>query len=384
LGQTDLDQLFDLVGCIYDVALSSDGWDPLLERTTEMFGGTATVFFVQDRHAAGLQFSRLWGLPQQALQEFESHFAPVDVGLDSLLALPPASVVTDESTPPEIYRSSEIYNDFRRRWTAERYMACDVFRDERRFGVLAVQGSSRRAPFDSTETDVIRRLLPHLRRAVQIRANLSRMEARQRALEDLIDGLLVGVVLLNDAGEVIHANAAARRIDRLEDGLQIRRGRLSAASSTDDRVLRQAIATAIGIANRTSLEGGGVLRIRRPSRARPFSVLVTPGPGVDSQSPFSFASALVVIGDPDAGPACGPDLAAHLYGLTPAEARLAHAIARGESLETYAETQGIALSTARWTTKQVLAKTGSRRQADLVRLLLTGPAAVCKPASNDG
>lgn len=66
---------------------------------------------------------------------------------------------------------------------------------------------------------------------------------------------------------------------------------------------------------------------------------------------------------------------------SPAEARLAQAVAAGESLETYSEMQGVALSTARWTMKQVLAKTGSGRQADLVRLLLTGPAAVVKPSS---
>lgn len=379
----DLDELSDLIGCIYDVAFSAAGWDSLLERMTRLFTGTATVFFVQDRHQTGLQFSRLWGLPNAALVEYEGRFAPIDVGIDTLLALPPGSVITDESTPPEIYRSSEIFNEFRRRWTAERYIACDIFRDERRFGILAVQGQARRAPFGSIETAVMLRLLPHLRRAVQIRTHLSHMGAHQRVLEELIDGLLVGVVLLNEAAEVIHANATARRIDRLQDGLKIERGRLLAESSSDDRALRQAVAAALGTSNRARLEGGGMLAVRRPSGERPFTVLVSPGPGRDSQSPFRIASALILIGDPDAGLASGSDLAAQLYGLTPAEARLAHAAAAGESLETYAETQGIALSTARWTMKQVLAKTGSRRQSDLVRLLLTGPAAVVKPFSEN-
>jgi hypothetical protein len=39
----------------------------------------------------------------------------------------------------------------------------------------------------------------------------------------------------------------------------------------------------------------------------------------------------------------------------------------------------IAVSTARFLMKQVLAKAGARRQADLVRMLLTGPLAALSP-----
>jgi len=382
MRQPSLDQLLDLVGRAYEVALSPESWDPLLEHTTALFDGTATVFFVQDRHAAGLQFSRLWGLPQAAMDEFERHFAPIDVGLDTLLSHPAGSIITDQSTPATIYRRSAIYNDFRRRWSSERYMACDVFRDARRFGVLAVQGAHDRAAFATTEAAALRRLLPHLRRAVQIRTQLQLGAERQRALEDVIDGLLVGVVMLNDAAEVTYANAAARRIDGLRDGLRIVRGGLSAADPACQRALRGAIAAALATVRRASLEGGGVLAIRRPSGARPFNLLVCPGPGAESPSPFRTASALVLIGDPAAGPASAVDLTAQIYGLTPAEARLACATAAGESLERYAEAHGIALSTVRWTMKQVLHKTGTRRQADLVRLLLTGPVALIGPAAS--
>ena len=73
-----------------------------------------------------------------------------------------------------------------------------------------------------------------------------------------------------------------------------------------------------------------------------------------------------------------------LYGLTPSEARVACAVASGESLESYASAHGISVSTVRWTMKQLLAKTGARRQADLVRILLSGPAAIAKPSGETG
>jgi DNA-binding CsgD family transcriptional regulator len=96
-----------------------------------------------------------------------------------------------------------------------------------------------------------------------------------------------------------------------------------------------------------------------------------------------IASAVVLIGDPDSSLASAETIAMQLYGLTPSEARLACAVASGDSLESYARTRGITIATARWTMKQTLSKTGARRQADLVRMLLTGPVAATKRSGGE-
>jgi DNA-binding CsgD family transcriptional regulator len=61
-----------------------------------------------------------------------------------------------------------------------------------------------------------------------------------------------------------------------------------------------------------------------------------------------------------------------LYGLTPAEAKLAIAVAAGATLREYAERRRISVGTTRYQMKQVLGKTGCRRQTDLVRLISIG------------
>jgi DNA-binding CsgD family transcriptional regulator/PAS domain-containing protein len=374
----DLDELLDLVGSIYDVALSRDGWDPMLERLTQAFEGTATVFFVQD-HRRSVSFARIWGLPEQALEQYENRFAPLDLGMDMVLASAPGTVVTEEAIPPDLHRRSPFLNEFRRPWGVERGIGYDVFRDANRFGGLAVQRPGRHRPFDAGDAALLERLRPHLRRAVQIRSNLAQALSRKRALEDTLDGLGLGVVLLDENGTVVHANAAARRTAERNDGLTIVRGRLCAASDAAHRALGKAIAEAAETARRTGLAEGATLAVPRPSGERPYSVLVSPGPGPDSESVFGAASAVVLIGDPEARLEAPEGVAARLYGLTPSEARVAIAVASGESLEDYAAGRGIHVSTARSQMKQVLAKTGARRQADLVRLLLTGPAALLKP-----
>jgi DNA-binding CsgD family transcriptional regulator len=59
------------------------------------------------------------------------------------------------------------------------------------------------------------------------------------------------------------------------------------------------------------------------------------------------------------------------FGLTPAEAGLVHEMLRNESIQAVADRLHIKIATARTHLHRVLAKTGTRSQADLMRLILT-------------
>ena len=58
-----------------------------------------------------------------------------------------------------------------------------------------------------------------------------------------------------------------------------------------------------------------------------------------------------------------------VFDLTPAEARLAQGITRGDTLEEVATSLGIKMPTARTQLAAVFAKTGTQRQAKLVAIL---------------
>lgn len=65
-----------------------------------------------------------------------------------------------------------------------------------------------------------------------------------------------------------------------------------------------------------------------------------------------------------------------LYGLSRKEALLGVALANGQSLIDAARTVGLTIETARNYSKRIFAKTDTHGQADLVRLILTGPASL--------
>jgi DNA-binding CsgD family transcriptional regulator len=59
----------------------------------------------------------------------------------------------------------------------------------------------------------------------------------------------------------------------------------------------------------------------------------------------------------------------HLFGLTPAEARLAAEVASGKRLAVIAGQRGVRMPTLRTQMRAIFAKTGTGRQAELVHLI---------------
>jgi DNA-binding CsgD family transcriptional regulator len=103
---------------------------------------------------------------------------------------------------------------------------------------------------------------------------------------------------------------------------------------------------------------------------RPLHLFVSPlrtavaWAGLTSPAPI----VLVLIIDPERAPRGVESNLRALFELTPAEARVARGIAAGETLIGVAEALGILSSTARTHLHRVFEKTGTKRQAELVKL----------------
>ena len=79
----------------------------------------------------------------------------------------------------------------------------------------------------------------------------------------------------------------------------------------------------------------------------------------------------VFVKDPEADTSIDPAVLSDLYCLTPTETEVARLLASGRSVAEIASRLRISTDTVRWHLKRVFNKTGSRNQADLVRVVLT-------------
>jgi DNA-binding CsgD family transcriptional regulator len=119
------------------------------------------------------------------------------------------------------------------------------------------------------------------------------------------------------------------------------------------------------------LQHGGALSIPRPEGRHALSAMVAPT-GVTGIFPDSRSACVVVLVEEPAHRATAPlDAFVKSHRLSRAEAALTARLVGGMSLHQAAAALGISGNTVRTHLKHVFAKTGARRQADLVRRALT-------------
>lgn len=188
--------------------------------------------------------------------------------------------------------------------------------------------------------------------------------ALRDGLTRAIDRFGFGIVLLDADCSPWFTNAQAKRM--LDSGEGIRRaGHAIAATDFDDAVRLQ---TAIRHKS-DSCDSFQVLLLRR-TRARPLIAVVT---SVDRPpDPWSKPTTTLYLLDPDGDTRAMVNALCRAHRLTATEAMLAVHLVGGATVENAANLMHIQTQTARAYLKQVFAKTGTHRQAELVRTMLTG------------
>jgi DNA-binding CsgD family transcriptional regulator len=192
----------------------------------------------------------------------------------------------------------------------------------------------------------------------------------------LVDRLEVGIVLLDEARRVEAASEPARRAFRVL-GLPLTVGSpLPLADDFGGRRLGRLLQAAQherghAVVGRVVLEGGdGNERVevavgvqRAAGRWLPI-LLVRRHTSTGESEPLA-------------------DCLRQLYGLTIAESRIAALVGRGVTLDGAASRIGISPNTARTHLRRAFAKTGTRRQIELARVVAGGAALLSRPGPPD-
>jgi DNA-binding CsgD family transcriptional regulator len=285
-------------------------------------------------------------------------------------------VVTSEMACPsrDLIRT-EYYNDFLRPYDIFHSFAAVVLREGETISLLTSCRPARRGAFDDSDVSFINALLPHVARAVQIQRRLGLVDAVTTSVGTALDRVAYGVLLVDAAGHVVFANRVADDIVRSRDGLSIDRNEIRACRAGDTSLVRQAIHEALRTGRRDGFEAGTTLSVGRPSGRRPLTVVIAPL--VDSSGSFSSnrPAAIICVTDPERVLLPSEDDLQRSHGLTPAEVRLARALAEGLNLQGAARRLGLTTDTVRTRLKSIFAKTSTHRQSDLVRLILTSAPA---------
>jgi DNA-binding CsgD family transcriptional regulator len=362
-------RLLGLIDLIYAAVEQPALWASVLDGVAEAIHGEAIVMLAPFQEQPLFSMARI---PPEALASYVNHYSSIN----------PLAPLCDRAFRDGTTRYShlvmgdrelektEFYHDFFRPNDMYYSMGINVPLGDSPTAYISCMRPKSKGPFEEQPGVVYQTLLPHLQRALSLHRRMIRMTSNIHGLDAALDAFGHAVLGLDREGRVLMVSREAEAMVRSGDGIRVTNGKLSARIAAENARLQSAISQAV-TGHFTSGAAHASIPIHRQSNPTPLQLTVVPHRSVLPGR--SALAALVFLVDPEQRSASKAELLRTMYDLSPTEARVADLLAEGLTVREIADRLHAALGTAQFHTKRILAKTGVRRQAELMKLMVALP-----------
>ncbi|MBV8658281.1 MAG: hypothetical protein JO142_10700 [Burkholderiales bacterium] len=362
MGDKQQRQYDALVTAIHGVVLEPSKWENILKRVSEAVGADCGTYYLCDKRtdAAGVWYCS--DRSNLALTVYPERFGAVD----------PWSVAGAHALVGEWHSEAAYFSPHHVKGAAlslvppaehphRAVVASRAFEDGSSYAVVGFIRNNTHKAFGTDEIGFLDRLSPHLELACRLSSEFSRLRLQAAIAHQALDRLATPLWVVDQDSHVLFFNHAAE-VDG--NGIGVRHERLVVDGSGHASRLTQLIASATANPPRSgalALEHGDALRT---------TLLVAPLPP-DSPLAANWRGplALVMAHSPTSSESRPLEILTALYGLSPAECRLAGLLLEGYTPSESAERLDVQVSTVRTQLKSIFWKTGTHRQGELLKLL---------------
>jgi DNA-binding CsgD family transcriptional regulator len=357
------------VGSIYDCALDPTRWPDAIRDICDSLGCVRGLLAVSDIGTGGMRMQKQWNCGPdwlEAMSRYAPEITEVVAGVPDFhtRALDEPFLGTRDFT--RLY-DSLYYREWVRPQGVVDVIHLTVLRQRDRYGALSLSRHEDVGIATDRELAIARLLAPHIRRAVTISDVLDMRAVTIGRFAASLDLIATGVVLVDNAARIIHANRAAQSM--LDEGSPIRseRGELRAHLPETTAALKTAIAKCTG--NEVAIGAAGIGIPAPQADGEPMLIHALPLASGDFRARIApGASAALFITPALDGFGAPPAALAALFDLSPAETRTLERLIAGDTPTEAAAALGIALTTVRTHLAHIFEKTGTSRQPELVAL----------------
>ncbi|UJW85187.1 helix-turn-helix transcriptional regulator [Devosia sp. SL43] len=358
-----MDDVLRLIDSIYEAAGRPDHWQAALTQLADATGSIDATMGGQTSAQVPMLISARTD-PDYVRSYAEYYHARNPMQM-AVFGQPVGKVVLDHMVMNKgAFESSDFFNEWCK---PQGYLAGGALNLAADGGWRATVMVSGRNDYDQERYQLLERVAPHLRRAFELNQILHQTRALGVGAMAALEYVDRGVLVVNRSRLASTANAMAERILGIGDGLRLKGGQLTCDRPDESKTLERALASC---ERGTADSSGTTITITRSAGRSPLSLMCIPFPATAWWPGFDQQVALIFITDRDTRLEQRSQRLRARFGLTPAEAALAWEIAKSGGRQEAAESRGVSLSTARTQLSSIFDKTGVRRQAELVRLLL--------------
>ncbi len=372
-------QLNSLIGDIYDASLDTSKWPALLPKLLDAAGAHRGGLGIAMPGDTASDLTLTHELDPDLMGRWQREFSGFDPVYERQGMPPVGSVFRAwDVVPPDEFRRLAVYREIFGPGGVDDHLVTILTREGDRRAFFSAYRSESEGPFSEEDVQAYTILSPHLTKAARIHEKLSAVSNANTAREIAFEILPFGVLVLDRDGFVVSLNREAERIIAAGDALRVRSARLTLVHPHADSELQRAVGRSrVPLAAETAPRAS-VLAAPRAGLRKPYQLLITPVPRPSAETIFGtirrVAASLIVVSDPEVSARPAAETLLQLFALTPALSRLAAAIAAGKTLREYADEARVTEGTARQQLKELFVRTGTSRQAELVRVILSSVA----------
>jgi DNA-binding NarL/FixJ family response regulator len=366
----DEDGLLQLIAAVYDAALDPALWPSALGQACGYVGGGASLIFWTDYALkTGTRFLSWGDDPEWTRLYFEKY-----IPYNPMIPAQYFSEVEEVKTAHDLTPYQElVQTKFYKEWMAPQgyvdNIYCNLDKSATSYAAFAIGRTTREGPADEEARRRMRLLVPHVRRAVLIGKviDLHRLEAA--SLSAVLDSLSAAMLLVDAGARIVHVNAAGRIMLDQGDVVRDVNGIVLAREAAATQTLHEVFA-ASGQGDPAVGTKGIAVQLRALDGESWLAHVMPLTSGARQQASLALAAtAVVFVRRASLDTPSAIESVAKLHKLTASELRVLQAVVDIGGVPAVAEALGISEATVKTHLQHLFAKTGTRRQIDLVKLV---------------
>lgn len=364
-------RLSAVIGNLYDAALDPALWSAVLGEARDFVGGSAAAIFAKDAAATTLTvFHHDGGVDPHYMRLYHDRYMALDPSNTAhFFATVERPIATADYIDLREFRQTRFYREWAEPQGLVDFLTVALEKSMATAALFGIFRHDRDGVVDAESKHRLGLIAPHVRRAVLIGNAIDLKSAQSASLADALDGLSAAMFLVQANGRIAHANAAGHAMLAASGFLHAVNGRLAVRDVTMHQALMDVLAAAASGDGAVGARGVALPLATRAGGAYLAHVLpLTSGARRQAGNAYAAAAAVFVRKAELELPAM-PEIIARHYRLTPSELRVLLAVIEVGGVPEVAAALGVADTTVKTHLGSVYGKTGTSRQADLVKLV---------------